>query len=159
MPCLRALQRARTRVSFEVIVADDASTDLTGSIEQRIYGISVVRGRPKEYIDETEEMIADGINADAHVGHTDALSLSETRVDEAEKSDMEATFTAGQSRNIGKVGIKVLSMKPGMAEIMILSPTVKKTRLIHGKAFEVGKYDISLVGVHGDKAIIRVEED
>lgn len=123
------------------------------------YGISVVRGKPKDYIDETEEMIADGIAADAHVGHTDALSLSETRLQEAEKSDNENIFSEGQSRNIGKVGIKVMKVKPGEAEIMILSPTVKKTRLIHGQVFEVGRYDITLVGVHSDKAIIRVEED
>lgn len=123
------------------------------------YGVSVVRGKPKDYIDETEEMIADGISADAHVGHTDALTLSASRLDEAEKNDAENIFTEGQSRNIGRVGIKVLKVKPGEVDIMIVSPTIKKTRLIHGQAFEVGNYDITLVGVHGDKAILRVEEN
>ena len=50
-------------------------------------------------------------------------------------------------------------MKPGEAQIMLLSPQVKKTTLIQGQAFDFGRYEISLVGVHGEKAIIRVEED
>jgi hypothetical protein len=123
------------------------------------YGISVVRGKPREYIDETEEMIADGITADAHVGHSESLTLSASRLEEARKNDAENIFSEGESRNVGRVGIKVLGIKPGEVDIMIVSPTVKKARLIHGQAFEVGRYDITLVGVHGDKAILRVEED
>lgn len=123
------------------------------------YGISVVMGKPKEYIDETEEAIVDGITADAHVGHTEQLTLSQTRLDEAKHNDAENIFSEGESRNIGKVGIKVLNIKPGQVDVMFLSPKVKKTSLIHGQVFEFGRYDISLVGVHGDKAIIRVEED
>ena len=37
------------------------------------YGISIVKGRPKDYVDETESDVADGIVAEAHVGHSDAL--------------------------------------------------------------------------------------
>ncbi len=123
------------------------------------YGISVVKGKPKEYIDETEEMIADGINADAHVGHTDALTLSATRLQEAERNPNEAVFKKGESRNVNKVGIKVVDIRPGAVDIMVLSPRVAKTTLLHGQTFDLGRHDIILVGVHSDKAILRVEED
>lgn len=123
------------------------------------YGISVVMGKPKDYIDETEEMIADGISADAHVGHSEALTLSATRIDEAEQNPNEAIFKKGESRNVNKVGIKVVDIRPGAVDLMILSPRVAKTTLTHGQTFDLGRHDITLVGVHGDKAILRVEED
>lgn len=124
------------------------------------YGISIVKGRPKDYMDETEDLgSAEGISPDAHVGHTDALTLSQTRLQEAEKNPNELILKVGESRNLGKVGIKLLEMRPGQLEIMLLSPRVKKTTLVHGQPFEFGRYDISLVGVHGDRAIIRIEED
>ena len=123
------------------------------------YGISIVRGKPKDYLDETEEAIVDSIAAEAHVGHSDALSLSESRLDEAKSNSNEGIFKVGESHNIGKVGIKLLSMKPGEVEVMLLSPRVKKTRLVHGQVFDFVNYDVSLIGVHGDRAIIRVEED
>lgn len=124
------------------------------------YGISIAKGRPKDYIDETENLgAANGISTDAHVGHTDALTLSQTRLDEAEKNPNELILKVGESRNLGKVGIKLLGMRPGHLEIMLLSPRVKKTTLVHGQPFEFGRYEISLVGVHGDRAIVRVEED
>ncbi|PJF41890.1 MAG: hypothetical protein CUN55_11065 [Phototrophicales bacterium] len=123
------------------------------------YGISVVKGKPKEYIDETEEMIADGISADAHIGHTEALSLSATRLEEAKQNPNEAVLQKGESRNIQKVGIKILDIRPGAVDVMFLSPRVAKTTLNHGQTFDLGRYDVTLIGVHGDKAILRVEEE
>lgn len=124
------------------------------------FGISIVRGRPKDEIDETEDVgAAGGIAAEAHVGHTEALTLSETRLQEAERNPNEEIIKEGEAKNIGKVGIKILKMKPGAAQVMLLSPQVKKTVLVHGQPFEFGRYDITLVGVHKDRAIIRVEED
>lgn len=42
--CLQSLQRHSPAGQYEVILADDGSTDLTASIESRISGIQVVRG-------------------------------------------------------------------------------------------------------------------
>ncbi len=123
------------------------------------YGISIVRGRPKDYQDESEDILADGIEAEAHVGHTDAMTLSATRLEEAENNPDESIFKEGESRNVGKVGIKLLKMKPGAVQVMLLSPKVKKATLVHGQVFDFDRYEVSLVGVHGDKAIIRVVED
>ncbi|NDJ87505.1 MAG: hypothetical protein GYB66_16650 [Chloroflexi bacterium] len=129
------------------------------NIWYQAYGISIVKGRPKEYSEETEGLVAEGIVAEAHVGHTDALTLSQSRLEEAENDPNEGILRVGESKNIGKVGVKLLEMAPGMVEVMILSPKVKKTHLRHGEEFDIGRYVISLIGVHGDKAILRVEED
>ncbi len=124
------------------------------------FGISIVKGRPKDYIDETEDVgTAEGIASEAHVGHTEALTLSETRLKEAERNPNEGIIKLGEAKNIGKVGVKVLKMKPGAVQVMLLSPQVKKTVLVHGQPFEFGRYDVTLVGVHGDRAIIRIDED
>jgi GT2 family glycosyltransferase len=42
--CLRALLEHTTGVSYEIILADDCSTDLTATIDERIANIRVVRG-------------------------------------------------------------------------------------------------------------------
>ncbi|MEP5324441.1 glycosyltransferase, partial [Marinobacter alexandrii] len=42
--CLKALLENTSDVTYEVIIADDCSTDLTQSIEQRVHNIVVVRG-------------------------------------------------------------------------------------------------------------------
>ncbi|MGB1140984.1 MAG: glycosyltransferase, partial [Halioglobus sp.] len=42
--CLRSLLENHAGVSYEVIIADDASTDLTTSLEERVSGVRVVRG-------------------------------------------------------------------------------------------------------------------
>ena len=42
--CLRALRENTTGISYEVIIADDCSTDLTATIGERISNIRVVRG-------------------------------------------------------------------------------------------------------------------
>ncbi len=123
------------------------------------YAISIVHGQPKEYMEETEEVIGDGIVAEAHVGHTESMSLSKSRLDEAEANPNEAILKVGDSKNVGRVGIKLLEMRPGQVQVMLLSPKVKKTTLVHGEVFDFGRYDISLVGIHGEKAIIRVVED
>jgi hypothetical protein len=123
------------------------------------YSISVAYGKPREYSDETLDMYAEGIAAEAHVGHTAALTLSATRLQEAENNPNEGVFKVGDTRNIGKVGIKLLKLNPGSVEIMVLSPQVKKTTVVYGQAFDLGRYEISLVGVHGDKVILRVVEE
>lgn len=123
------------------------------------YGISIVYGRPREYSDETIDMYAQGITPEAHVGHTAAMTLSQSRLDEAKKNPNESVFGVGDSRNIGKVGIKLLKLNAGSVEVMVLSPVVKKTTLVYGQAFDLGRYELSLVGMYGDKVIIRVVED
>lgn len=123
------------------------------------YGISLVHGKPKDYSDETLDVYSSGIVSEAHVGHTPALTLSQTRLDEAEANPNENIFKVGESRNVGKIGLKVLGVKNGAVELMILSPKVKKTTLVYGQAFDLGRYEISLAGIHGDKVIIRIVED
>ncbi len=41
--CLEAILRNTLYVDYEVIIADDASTDMTGSIEEMIHGIRVIK--------------------------------------------------------------------------------------------------------------------
>ncbi len=42
--CLRSLQEHGAKVSYEIVIADDASADLTRTIEDRVHGIRVERG-------------------------------------------------------------------------------------------------------------------
>jgi hypothetical protein len=118
-------------------------------------GISVAEGRVRDFKDETERQVSSGISS-SDVG---GAEISRTRLQEAEDDPNEAVMKAGDTVNIGKVGIKLMELKPGTAKIMLLSPKLARTTLEHGVIFDFGKYDVSLVGVHGDKAIIRIVEE
>ena len=117
-------------------------------------GISVAEGRVKGEIDETQRHISAGLSS----SDTGGSEISRTRLDEAEADEHEAVMKAGDTVNIGKVGVKLLEINPGEARIMLLSPKIARTTLQHGEVFEFGKWDVSLVGVHGEKAIIRIAE-
>jgi hypothetical protein len=119
------------------------------------YGISVVYGRPKDEIDETDESVAEGLDVDTFV----ESNLSKTRLDEARTNPDEEIFNVGESKNIGKVAIKLMELKPGRVKLMFLAPKVKVTTLEHGEVFDFGRWDVSLVGVHGEQAILRVVEE
>lgn len=119
------------------------------------FGISVAKGRVKGEIDETGAEISTGMTA-SDVG---SAENSRTRLDEAKSNPDEIVLKVGQTENIGKVSVKLLELKPGVAKVMFLSPKVARTTLEHGQVFDFGAYDVSLVGVHGDKAIIRVAPD
>jgi hypothetical protein len=118
-------------------------------------GISIAEGRIKGEMDETERAISGGISP-SDVGSADN---SRTRLDEAKANPNEMILSVGQTENIGKVSIKLLELKPGVAKLMFLSPKIARTTLEHGQVFDFGNWDVSLMGVYGDKAIIRVEED
>lgn len=118
-------------------------------------GLSIVKGSAKIAIDETNRALSGGISG-SDVSNVDN---SRTRLDEAKADPNEAAMKVGDTVNIGKVGVKLMELKPGVAKIMLLSPKIARTELRHGEVFDFGKYDVSLVGIHGDRAIIRVEEE
>lgn len=120
------------------------------------YGISLVHGRPKEEMDETDDYTAQGI---AHVATVSDGSTAQTRLQEARNNPSEGVFKAGESKNIGSVGIKVLDVQLGKAKVMFLSPKIATTTLIQGQEFDFGKFDVLLIGVYDDKAIIRITPD
>jgi|GEM_PF-5591898 len=121
------------------------------------YGVSIVFGRPKDESDETEREFAQGI-ADAAYSKEN-LGDSTSRLEEAKANPEEHVFSSGDSVNIGDLGLKAMSIAPGKVEIMVLQPRVKKTTLEHAETFEILKWNITLIGTYGEKAIIRVTED
>lgn len=135
---------------FRVIVT---SYDLYNGWYQA-YGISLVEGKPKEIIDETPQVVASGIAVDAHVSGD--VQISQTRLDQAKADPHEVIIKVGESKNHGPVGVKLLKMRPGEVQVMFLSPKVKTVTLRHGQIFDLGRFDVSLVGVHGDMAILRI---
>lgn len=118
-------------------------------------GISLAKGRIKGEVDETEAEVSMGMSS-SDVG---GAENSRTRLEEARVHPHEIVLKVGQTENIGKVSVKLLELKPGVAKVMFLSPKVARTTLEHGKVFDFGAWDVSLVGVHDDKAIIRVAPD
>lgn len=119
------------------------------------YGVSLVEGKPKEMLDETPQVgAASGIAVDAHVsGET---QISQTRLDQAKADPNEVILKVGESKNHGPVGVKLLKLRPGEVQVMFLSPKVKTATLRHGQIFDLGRFDVTLVGVHGDLAILRI---
>lgn len=115
-------------------------------------GISLTEGSVKEEIDETKRFITSGID-ESDVSNA---SISRTRLDEANANPEELVLKVGQTDNLNKVSIKLMELKPGVAKVMFLSPKVARTTLEHGDTFEFEDYDITLVGIHDDRAILRV---
>jgi hypothetical protein len=118
-------------------------------------GISIAEGAVKEEIDETKRFITSGIdNSDVS-----NAAISKTRLDEAKSDPDELVLKVGQTDNLNKVSVKLMELKPGVARVMFLSPNVARTTLEHGDTFEFGDYDVTLVGIHDDRAILRIVKD
>lgn len=101
LSCLKAVLEHTGEVDYEVIVADDCSTDITGSIEDRIHKIRVVRG------DENFGFLGNCNNAVAHArGKYVVLLNNDTNVQKGWLSALVSTMKADSKA--GMVGPKLL---------------------------------------------------
>ncbi|MFL1406147.1 glycosyltransferase [Marinobacter sp. M1N3S26] len=101
LSCLIAVLEHTGEVDYEVIVADDCSTDITSTIEHRIHNIRVVRG------DENFGFLGNCNNAVAHArGRYVVLLNNDTNVQKGWLSALVSTMKADS--NAGMVGPKLL---------------------------------------------------
>jgi GT2 family glycosyltransferase len=99
--CLESLRQHTDGVAYEVILGDDASTDLTRSIEQRIRGMALVRA-------ETNGGFIRNCNAAADVARGQVLVFlnNDTAVTDGWLDAMLGVLSADES--VGVVGPKLL---------------------------------------------------
>ncbi|MBW7470474.1 glycosyltransferase [Marinobacter sp. M216] len=101
LSCLKAVLEHTGEVNYEVIVADDCSTDITSSIENRIHNIRVVRG------EENFGFLGNCNNAVAHArGKYMVLLNNDTNVQKGWLSALVSTMKADSKAGI--VGPKLL---------------------------------------------------